>query len=290
MKFYVKKYIQKMLIEGALSREIAMLGSNNCNIRAMKAINYFELERALKLANWDKNKPNLYRGVAILKSIPDFTFNPKRRSAETSPWFMDGFNKEIECYDLFFDFDNSYKDGEGNTINGSWDDVRACVKELKDYLDEYEVPYSLIFSGNKGFQILISGRLLDIDKINMGNVYPHKTIQEDAKQKLDLKFLDLSNNGVNSRLCKIPYSLVLRSDDKPDDGMLASHPEERMNVALPLSDEQFNNFKVEDMKLHNVLIKINPIMNRGNLERFSDLPIEQKRKNLAEFINMVSFK
>ena len=177
MAYYEKMYIKHLILQGIKDRELAILGSNNCNIRALKAINYFELDRALKLANWDINKPNMYRGVATLKNIPNFTFNPKVRSSETMPWFIGDFNKEIEYYDLFFDFDNSYKDSEGKVINGSWDDVRASVRELKEYLEEYEVPYSLIFSGNKGFQIIVSGRLLDIKRIDKGNIYPHKIIQ-----------------------------------------------------------------------------------------------------------------
>ena len=291
MKHYSKLYIQHLILQGIKDRELAMLGSNNCNIRALKSKNYFELERALKLANWDINKPNLYRGVATLKNIPNFTFNPKIRSSETMPWFIGDFNKEIKCYDLFFDFDDSYEKEDKTVIKGSWDDVRACVRDLKDYFDEYNIPYSLIFSGNKGFQIIISGELLEIEKIERGNIFPHKTIQENIKKMLDLKFLDLSNNGVNSRLCKVPYSLVLRGEDKKENGgSLVNHPEEKMNIALPLSDEQFENFKIEDMNCYNVFAKVKGIKDRGMLERFSNLSIEKKRENLAEFINMVSFK
>ena len=105
----------------------------------------------------------------------------------------------------------------------------------------------------------------------MGNVYPHKIVIESIKKILNLKFLDLSNNGVNSRLCKIPYSLVGE------------------NVALPLSDEQFEHFNIEDMKLENIMKDIR-IIRRGNLERFSWLMVKLKRRNVETFIKLFSFK
>jgi hypothetical protein len=57
--------------------------------------------------------------------------------------------------------------------------------------------------------------------------------------------------------------------------------EDEINVCLPLSDEQFNNFQLSDMTITNVLRKVK-IMRRGNLERFSELTQEEAIKNLKE--------
>ncbi len=264
MSYYEKKYIIYEILKECKDREFSFLGKNNVHIRALKVRCIFDFERALKLVNWEKNKPNLYRSVATLKNIPIFTFNPKKRSKETGSWFKDEYSKHVTKYDIFLDFDK--EDGD------SWNDLIKEIKIFKEYLDEYEVPYVLLFSGNKGFQIIISGDYLDIKKIEKGNIFPHKTIVENIKKMLDLKFLDLAGNGVNSKLCKIPYSLVGE------------------NIALPLSNTQLKNFNVEDMKMENILKNVKPLVRRGNLERFSNLDLKQKRRNVETFIKVFDFK
>jgi len=264
MNYYNKKYIIYEILKECKNRDFSVLGKGNCNIRGLWVRCIFDFKRVLKLINYEKNKPNLYRSVATLKPLPKFTFAPKKRSSETNPFYVNEYNNYILKYDLFFDFDKPDKI--------SWKGLIKDIKILKDYLDEYEVPYVLLFSGNKGFQIIISGEYLDIKKIEKSQIYPHKTIVEDIKEKLGLKYLDLANNGVNSKLCKIPYSLV--GD----------------NVALPLSEEQFENFKVENMNYNYVLNNVKPLVRRGNLERFSNLSLEQKRRNLDNFIKLFTFK
>lgn len=261
--YYDRVYIQHEILKECKDRDFSVLGKGNIHARAFNVRCIFDFERVLKLVRYEKNKPNLYRGVASIKDIPKFTFNPKTRSSETNPWYRKEYNNHIIKYDLFFDWDKEEKD--------SWEDIIKDVKTLKDYLDEYKVPYVLIFSGNKGFQILISGDYIDIEKIEKGNVFPHKTIVENIKNMLDLKFLDLSGNGVNSKLCKIPYGLV--GD----------------NVALPLTDEQLDNFKIENMNVNYILSNVK-LIRRGNLERFQNLSLKQKRRNVENFINLFSFK
>ena len=120
---------------------------------------------------------------------------------------------------------------------------------------------------------------MPIEKIDKGNVYPHKDIVEKAKQMLNLKFLDLANNGVGSRLMKIPYSLVPNGIED----------EQKMNMALPLSDIQFEHFRIENMKVKNIL-SATKLMKRGVLERFEDLDFEKKKENLQTFLSLFSFK
>ena len=83
----------------------------------------------------------------------------------------------------------------------------------------------------------------------------------------------MRNNGVPNRLCKVPYSLI----------------EDR--IALPLEDEQIENFKVEDMKIDKILYnnKIR-LFRRGLKERFNNLSIIDKVNNVNQFIESINFK
>jgi len=309
MDIYTRKYLAYELIKEATGRDFSALSKSGGNIRALRVKCCFDFERALKLMNWDKNKQNLYVGCARLKDIPNFTFNPKNRSEETSAWYHGDFNNSIETYDFFMDFDKGYKcpdcglsENHMRGLSKKSKDILFCkncnkefnikecsmatihevikdVKIVKEYLDENKVPYYLIFSGNKGFQIVIDGKYLPIEKIELGNVYPHKTIQEKIKAMLGLGFLDLANNGVNSRLRKMPYSLVANGETN----------EQEMNMALPLTDTQFENFRVENMKVKNILASTK-LVRRGTLERFQELSLEEKKQNLQNFINLFAFK
>ena len=269
----------------------------------------YDLDRALKVMNWKKNKQNLYIGCARLKDIPSFTFNPAKRSSETSVWYQKQFSDSVVSYDLFFDFDKGYKCPECGLSENHLDglskkdkEILHCKKcnkdfkedecsmatihevlkdamELKGYLDEYQVPYYVVFSGNKGFQIIVDGEYVPVGKIERGNVYPHKTIQEKVKVMLNLNYLDSANTGVNSRLRKLPYSLVPNEEED----------EQEMNVALPLSDIQLDNFKIENMKVKNVMIQ-NKLVRRGTMERFENLSLDEKKANVQDFIKIFSFK
>jgi len=270
--YYKRAYIGHLIRENVERREVSLLGGENASIRALKIKCLFDIERILNISGWIRNKQNLYRSVATLKDYPpDFTFNVAKRSSETSIWFRNEYVKLIEKYDIFFDFDKSPDD--------SWEDLIKDVKSLKEYLDEYRVPYYLLFSGKKGFQIIVDGKYLPIEKIELGNIYPHKLIIEKVKSMLNLKFLDLANNGILSRLMKIPYSLVANGEEN----------EQEMNMALPLDDVQFEHFRIENMKVKNVLSSVK-LVRRGNLERFQELSFEDKKENLQKFISIFSFK
>lgn len=271
MDLYTRKYIVYEIIKESTGRDFSALSKGGANMRALRVKCIFDFERVLRVMNWNKNKQNLYVGCARLKSIPNFTFNPKERSKETSEWFRNEYNNLMESYDLFFDFDKTPED--------SWEDLIKEVKIFKEYLDDYKVSYYLLFSGNKGFQIIIDGKYLPIEKIERGNVYPHKTIVEKIKQMLNLDFLDLANSGVNSRLRKVPYSLVPNEEED----------EQEMNMAFPLDDIQFEHFKIENMKVKNILSSTK-LVRRGTLERFQDLSLEEKMKNLQNFIKIFNFK
>lgn len=284
--YYEKRFVVNEILQCCKNRDFTAL-RNKANIRVLKVFNYEGFEWNLNYIGWNRNKQNLYRSVATLKDIPNFTFDPKRRSGETQSWYSSEYNSCVQKYDIFFDFDKKEEQ--------PWKELLDEVNMFLEYLNDYQCPYVLIFSGSKGFQIIIDGDYVPILKIeevsfsnvNSSNIYPHKKIVEDIKTKMDLKFLDLSNNGVNSKLCKVYYSLVHTYKILEDD--LSYFSEYKMNIALPLDDKQIKNFKVEDMNMLKVLHDIK-IAGRGDLERFKDLDFETKKKNVERFIKVFSFK
>lgn len=266
MNYYSKAYNRFNIIHPCKNREFAMIPK----VRALRVHSIDSLSNVLNLVHWDASHVKLYRSVAKISEVPNFTYNLSKRSGETSKWFREEFDKLIYEYDLFIDFDRD----EESTIY----DVLVEVKELLEYFNEYKLPYYVLFSGNKGFQIYIDGKYMPKPFLENGTIQPHKRIAEKIKEAFDFKYLDLSNNGVPNRLCKVPYSLCPTEDKQI---------EEEMNVALPLSDEQIENFNLEDMKLHNVVVKVNPLNKRSLLERFDDLSEEERIKNVDSFIKSV---
>lgn len=267
MNYYSKAYNQFNIINNCRNREFAMIPK----IRALKVHCITDFMTAIDLVHWDKNKPKLYRSVAKLKEIPRFTFNMSKRSSETGEWFANEFDSLIYEYDIFLDFDKD----EDSTIY----EVLEEVKVLLNFFDEYQLPYYLQFSGNKGFQVFIDGKYLPKPIIENGSVQPHKRIAENIKEAFQFKFLDLRNNGIGNRLCKVPYSLCLCEENEFEEGM---------NVVLPLSKDQIEKFNVENMKLRNVINQVRPLNKRGILERVPGLNEEQKRKNVANFIKSIT--
>ena len=259
--YYKKTYIQHLLREGCCNREMAFLG-NNAPVRALSCQSLYDLERALNWVGWEKHRQNMYRTVAKVKEIPKFTFNPKLRSAETGKWFENNFDNLVYEYDLFLDWDGKPED---------LPEILEEIKKFKGYLDSYQVPYYIQFSGKKGFHLYIDGKYMPKFKIENGVVQPHKKIGEFIKEGFKLKYLDLRNTGIPNRLCKVPYSLV--GD----------------NVVLPLSDLQIEKFSINMVNLEIVMNEI-PLIRRGTLERFPELSLEQKKKNVQEFINSITFK
>lgn len=282
MDYYNRKYIGFNLMESAKGREFALLPA--FRLGQIRSLN--ELKSYLDLVNWDKRKLNAYVSCSKFKNIPNFSFDIKKRSKFTSVWFREEAKKELVGQNLFFDFDDSYKDENGKLIQKSFQEALVEAKIFKEYLDDYKIPYTFVFSGKKGFHLTINADYLKIENIDeMGQIHPHKEILENIKKTMNFKFLDLANNGTIARLQKLNYSLALPS--KMDNPELFS--ESLMNVALPLTDEQISNFKIEEMRLINVL-KTVKLIRRGNLERFSNLSLEQKRRNVQNFIKLFAFK
>jgi hypothetical protein len=265
-EYYLQRYVAFQIVQAVKDREVSSLGKGNSRGSRIETIEYFccadktkGQKSYLEWIDWKNKKQNLYRSVAKISHIPNFTLNPRKRHKEengTLDWFQSQkFLDSIYEYDLFIDFDK-LKDDK---------DLVETLKEVKFLLGifkTFKLPYYVLFSGNKGFQVIIDGKYLPTLKIINETIQPHKTILEVIKEKFKLQRIDLSNNGVPNKLCKIPYSIVGE------------------NIALPLNDNQIDNFDVNNMKFSEVWKNI-IIYNRGLLER------EGTKENVDNFIKML---
>lgn len=160
----------------------------------------------------------------------------------------------VTGYDLRIDIDNH------EDFNLAYQDAGV----IKQMLDDYHLPYWLMFSGTKGFNFTIDSRYVpikdlgDLPAINLKIIetmglrlgLKHRIGKDDTgKEHIIFENLDTSVYTLG-RVFKVPYTVDRVS------GM----------VALPLTDEQFQSFEKSDYAPEKVLAKIR-LMNRGLLER-----------------------
>lgn len=206
---------------------------------------YFDLTR------WEKNG-----------NMPMFSYNQKVRKED-----KDRFNKEYEQYMSNYSF----------AIDIDAEDLKIAhrgASKVKKLLDKYKLPYSVKFSGGKGFHFLLHYSYFDgrikaknkvllcqkLSKIIM-NVCGLKSISEGGT--FDDSIYD------SRRIFRLAYSLQNKNGTE--------------YVCLPLDDFQFSNWKLEDMELETIMRRIR-LFKRGLLTRTYGLTFPQLKSNLRKFI------
>ena len=188
---------------------------------------------------------NLYYSLAKYKRMKIFSYAPAIRKEQRIEWNASAVDNTAS-YDFGLDFDS---DGLHNIMEAHCD-----CKKVKDLLDKHHVPYSLKFSGSKGFHLLIPSSVLPPRSINSdvdddeGLINWLKKVAGLLHLKLDVPTLDLGIFDPR-RIWKCDYSWTCET------GL----------IVLPLSDEQFNNFDLSMVEPVNVLKS--GVRNRGNLMR-----------------------
>jgi hypothetical protein len=269
--YYSQTFVLFEILKQLKNRELAFLNSkleeHHISTRFLYASSLDYLKSHLNALGISKGTRliNLYRSNAIFKenSIPVVTYNLKERTNDED---YINFNKEFPERAKGFDF---IIDIDTKTINKAYE----IAKEVKELFDERRLPYSLKFSGTRGFHFVISDEYLPdmnvLDKIvlirklltNLVEIYEWK---EEGKETIDLSVTNLKG------LIKLAYAF--------DSG----------NIALPLDDKQFENFKKEDMKIENVMKQIK-IMNRGLLVRDWGLSNSELKENVKKFFEEFDF-
>lgn len=207
---------------------------------------------------------NLYCSNALIniEKFPIMTLK-KKDAKEQLDFIRDNFSMWVIGYDLTADLDNP--------------DLQLVHSEsstFKYFYDNRKIPYSLKFTGNKGFNFRIDDsdvpakydrkKLPEINKILMENIGLHlnlshkyvDSVTDLGKKTLVFDCLDLSVYQYE-RVFKIDYSIA----------------REKNLVALPLSDIQFNNFLYDMKSIPDYMTpawclkNVYPLMNRGLLKR-----------------------
>lgn len=222
----------------------------NCK---MNAVRYIRM-------NFDRfrivghNHPyQFYASLAKFPNMESFSFNREKRR-EQQDEFNATYLQQIVSYDFLFDIDNS--------------DLRiayANTYKTKQIFDANKIPYTLTFSGNKGFHIRVEyddfgEELKALSFLDLITVL--KQFAENFRIINGLWSIDLSIfNG--RRIFKTPYSICYND----------------YFIALPLSDEQMDAFtlpmcsmvywlKPENMKR---LFKRGMLKRDGKPEAFGEL-------------------
>jgi len=215
----------------------------------------------------------MYYDLAIYKNekgfTPLFSFNRDKRKEEKKVFSGRGqegaYLDYLKGYDFAIDIDSK-------NLKVAWKEA----KKIKDVFDEYKLPYSIRFSGSKGFHFTIDQRFIEIkDKYEdhpslFGKVVNNLVCDEFGKDKegnpkghVDFSIYDLR------RILKLPYSICNNNGSE--------------YVVLPLTNEEFINWKYEDMLMESVM-KNKKIKDRGILERTFNLSDAELSNNFTEFI------
>lgn len=241
-----KKYIQIRYYMGY--KKVLLVDS----IRRLNVINDTSANLYFDLAQWKDKDGN----------TPLFNFEKEKRK-EQKKAFTGNISKGDGTYlDLMAGYDYAI-DIDAKDLKKAWKDA----KPIKDIFDQYKIPYSLKFSGSKGFHFVIDYKwiTLNFKPTELGEKFA--TITNNLIIDLKLKYVDDTIYD-HRRVLKLPYSLC--------------NKEGKEYVCLPLTDEQFEGFKVENMELQNVANL--RLFKRGIIERDFGLDEKQLKDNCLQFM------
>jgi len=235
------------IIVASKNRETVFLSKQDkvMTVRNVMA-NYMDLlKKNFDAFNFFTRSYNLYYSLATYKKIQLFNFNITTRKGQREAWNQSAIDNTAS-FDFGLDFDS-----EGiEDIMSAWKDC----KKVKDFFDDYKVPYTVKFSGSKGFHITVPSHALpnlritdDVDdEMSLFNYL--KDLATMICLKFEAETLDLGIFDPR-RIWKTDYSWVC----------------ETKLITLPLSDEQFEGFTLSLCEPLTVLRA--GIRNRGNLMR-----------------------
>ncbi len=257
--WYTSRFLQFELVKQLNHREMAFLKSKvdretelntHSGERGFKAFAIEYLEKHFAAYKFHKKNWDLYYSVASFSYIPTFSYYPAQRKEQRKEFFGSTFEEYWTGYDFVIDVD-----AENLTK------AHKAATKIKKIYDEFDLPYSLRFSGTQGFHFVIEyedifPKILKLPKC----VERARVMANNIKEIENIKDIDVKIYQ-KERLLKLPYSIC------------------GGNVALPLTDQQFERFTPEIVKIENVL-KTCQIKNRGTLIR---QPIDL---NIKEFIKI----
>jgi len=262
-KYYQNQEVLFEIVKILRGRETIFMG-HKYPIRCLKIHNIHFLNENFEHFKFFDELHNIYYSVAYLDEMPMFSFNPEKRN-EQMKYFTKDFKKYVKGFDLVLDFDVNKDDKGEFDLSLVYEDTKIIF----DLMNEYKLPFSIKFSGKKGFHIVIPWNYIPESATDVLKLSP--LIAGNLIKYCNLETLDASIYD-RRRMFKCPYSLDINT------GL----------VALPLHDFQFNNFNKEICKPDN--IDIQKIRDRGLLLRNLDLGEQKLKDNFNKFMNEVIYE
>lgn len=200
---------------------------------------------------------NLYHSLVTFKDFPTFAYAWRYKTQQQKIW-TEEFHNYVKEYDLFIETDST-------DLNQS---IKIDGMKLKKFFDDYKVRYHILYSGSKGLHFIVpydEFSHIDMPVFDKDNtrdiVHLFKTLASRLKAVLGCDTLDDSVVDVR-RVKKTAYSWDIKSN----------------RIALPLTDEQVENFDLSMVDPVNVLKA--GIYKRGLLYRHEAVPKEERQKNI----------
>ena len=248
--WYYNPEIMYNIVNTCKSREITFLSKekNLFTVRNIFANHSNYLKSNFQAFKFIDRPYNIYYSLAKYDNMSPFSYHPAKRK-EQQCIFNKNALKHIVAYDWGLDFD-----GEGiEQLEEAYNDCKL----VKSLFDKYGVPYTLKFSGSKGFHLKVPYEYLPKRlKLNTAtgedNIYDWlKGLAELLVFKFELHTLDLGIFDPR-RIWKADYSYVCET------GL----------ISLPLNDLEFLNWHIDLVKPE-VVIRT-PLRNRGEILRKSN--------------------
>ena len=272
--YYQQPYVLYLLIEQLKHRYLSVRKENPKKKGSYILSRYYQgysihiLNESLRRNNvLNDTSAKLYFDLSTFQydngNTPLFNFNKKKRE-EDKERFNELYSKYMKSFDFAIDLDSD-KD-----IMDAWRDA----KKIKKLFDDYKLPFSIKFSGGRGFHFLIE------DKFFNPKIKPQNKVILCGR----MASVIAGSCGINKhneggtfddsiyddrRIFKLSYSL--------------NYKDGKEFVCLPLSDEQFENFSLNKMELPNVMGEVK-FFKRGMLTRTHNLSEKELKNNIAKFL------
>lgn len=243
-------------------------------VRMIKAHSVKYLQMNFEAFDFYNKNYSIYQSCAFFEGMPMASFSPVQRKLDQQSFFQGvGFDLCWKKHEFFIDIDAQKREGAGeikevNSIDANEkvkeyyfiDEMYSDAKKLKAVLDEFGMAYSIAYSGLKGFHFVIRDENIFPQNMKLKDkVILAETIAKNIKAIENIPTIDDTIYQA-TRIRKVNYSL---------DGF---------NVVLPLSNQDFESWSPEKMRIDNVLKNV-VVRNRGLLER-------QKTKDSADFVKL----
>jgi DNA primase catalytic subunit len=237
-KYYEDFRVQMELVKCLPYRELAFRDAEGAVFRNCCGYNSHLLRSSFSAFSFFRKDANLYHSVGRVGRTPWITYNPANREEGRAEWQAQ-FDDNLTHYDFVMDIDHE-------DIMQAYD----IARRIKVDMDKFEVPYSINFSGSKGFHIRIRDEKMPPWSLDE-KIARYAEMAKAYRVKLKVGEKTIDKIYDRRRLIRLPYSVDCKTG----------------KVVLPLSDAQFECFDINDGFALSPMRWINLVGFRGMMER-----------------------